>query len=130
FIMFENWVDNFGHGLKESQAVIEQVTSFIQSHGASRFEGIYSDSENSKPIINRAGFVRVNKNNETEYLFFPATFKNEVLAGLDLRTAISALKDAGMLHPKDEKESQQVIRVQALGNNGGRYYVITLKKES
>lgn len=130
FIMFANWVDNFGHGLKESQAVIEQVTSFIQSHGASRFEGIYSDSDNSKPVINRAGFVRVNESNETEYLFFPATFKNEVLAGLDLRTAISALKDAGMLHPRNENESQQVVRVQALGNNAGRYYAITLKKES
>jgi uncharacterized protein (DUF927 family) len=125
-IMFNNWLDNFGHRQKESQNVIDQVTAFIAAHGGSRFEPINSDGMTK--VSNRAGFVRTNAAGELEYLVFPTEFKSELIVGCDQKTSIKTLIESGMLHPDKEGKASQIVNISALGKSH-RFYVITLMKD-
>ena len=122
-VMFANWVGNFGTGNKEATNVVNHVRRFIELHGASRFESI--DSKGSERIINRVGFARaIEGGNGYEYLVTRETFKSELLAGFNLNTAISALKDAGMLIVGTDGKASQRATIQAIGGARMRVYVI------
>lgn len=121
--MFNNWVGNFGMENKEETNIINHVRKFIELHGSSRFENIHSDG--NERIINRVGFVRnSDTDGQPEYLFTPQTFKSELLAGFNFKTAVNALKAAGMLIPDKEKNSQRAS-ISAMG--GGRYRVYVIR---
>lgn len=119
--MFDNWVGNFGTENKEQTNIINHVRKFIELHGSSRFDDIYNDG--NERIINRVGFVRnSDTGDQLEYLFTPETFRSELLAGFNLKTAINALKAAGMLIPDKAGKSQQRVTLPELGRP--RVYVI------
>jgi putative DNA primase/helicase len=92
---FNDWLDQRGGaGAQEVQAGLEQVRSFIQAHGGSRFQRWEPVSD--EKIINRAGFVRSGEEGK-EYLIFPRTFKNEVCKGQDSKAVARELAERGFL---------------------------------
>lgn len=82
-----------GSGAAEDTAILEQVTLFIEQHGASRFHDI------DKPdavCINRAGFRKTDESGGAVYYVLPESFK-EICKGYAPEKSARVLRDAGML---------------------------------
>lgn len=102
---FRDWIKSRGGTeAAEELEIIARLRDFIAQHGGSRFEPMgnlqpmnYQGEVVLSKILNRAGFKRPGENDEVEYLIFPATFKTEICAGLDDRTASKALAKRGYL---------------------------------
>jgi putative DNA primase/helicase len=92
---FEAWFNQRKGASHEASLAIETVRGFIQSHGASRFHVAGDDEANSR-VINRAGWVREVKG-EKCYCFASVPWKQEVLAGQDIKLACSHLTQKGLL---------------------------------
>jgi putative DNA primase/helicase len=95
-ICFRDWIQARG-GAASMDAIhgIEQVRAFIMAHGSSRFELV--DGGDTQKVVGRAGFKRRNNAGEWVYLISPDVFKNEVCAGLNMKTVCQALRDMGAL---------------------------------
>jgi putative DNA primase/helicase len=109
---YQSWLDLRGtSGATDTKAGISQVRQFLEAHGTSRFQsigfgpnarggGIPADAQ---LIRDRAGFRRRNPDNdETEYLIFQETFKNEICSGQNYRHVRETLERHGYLvrdHP-------------------------------
>lgn len=94
-----SWIRNRGtKGSGDAETAIQQVRRFLEAHGASRFQMLTRGSVTSasERIVNRAGFKR-SRDNETEYLILPETFKKEVCAGYDHRMVAKELDARGFL---------------------------------
>jgi putative DNA primase/helicase len=87
-----------GSGAAEDTAIINQVTLFIEQHGASRFQDI---DQPDAACVNRAGFYHRTEE-KTEYFFLPASFK-ELCKGFTPTYAAHVLRDAGLLLVDGEK---------------------------
>ncbi|MDP6586725.1 MAG: hypothetical protein QF535_18865, partial [Anaerolineales bacterium] len=75
---FDAWLQaRGGAGNQEDQQAIEQVVSFIEAHGESRF----SDWDSQGKTINRVGFKR-QESGQTHYYIFSNSFRNEICKGL------------------------------------------------
>jgi uncharacterized protein (DUF927 family) len=119
---FDNWLEGFGGtGNKESSNIIAHVRSFVESHGASRFESI--NSEGNERIINRVGFVR-HKDDRLEYLILPEAFKRELCSGYDVKTVTKTLIDVGILLTDNNGKNQQNVRI-----NGSQTRVYVLSND-
>ena len=98
--VFTEWLKNRGgKGATDADDGIRAVRSFIQIHGASRFETIPLP-EKRVPVRDRAGFIRMDEETwqePEEYLFFPETFKHEVCKGLSWRGVLKVLATHGYL---------------------------------
>lgn len=128
-LMFESWLANRGTtGSSEHEAAIAQVRSFIEVHGASRFQNI--NGKGDLIINNRAGFYRCDEdtNFQTEYLVFGDTFKKEVCSGYDYRTVASELHKRGYLRRPNNPDNKR-FQIQVRMPNGmlGRFFCLTEK---
>jgi putative DNA primase/helicase len=114
-VCFQSWFDGFGGGIsREARSILEHVRSFIETHGASRFEQL--NGPDAQRIPNRAGFYRNGANGMREYLVLPAVFRREICGDFDQKTVKKALIDVGALvRGKDGKPSQNV-RLPDLGS--------------
>lgn len=112
-----------GSGAAEDTAILEQVTLFIEQHGASRFQ----DIENPDAVcINRVGFYR-RAEGKTEYFFPPASFK-AVCKGFSPTYAARVLRAAGLLLVDGEKLQRKPPRdLPGLGRP--RCYVLSISGE-
>ncbi|WP_316666548.1 DUF927 domain-containing protein [Ralstonia psammae] len=118
---FMAWLDTFGGaGNREERAVLAQVRAFFESHGASRFEAM-SATEDQR-IINRAGFYRTDAEGGREYIVLPESFRRDVCAGFDPKTAVKALVAHGWL-ALDGDKPQRRERLPGMGRV--RCYVFT-----
>jgi uncharacterized protein (DUF927 family) len=93
-------------GNSDVEKGINQVRSFLATHGGSRFQAIDRSSSgrgagkdgDALTIRNRAGFRRYNADTEeTEYLILKDTFRNEVCAGCDALAIARELDKRGFL---------------------------------
>ncbi len=100
---FQAWLQEFGTGNREDMALLAQVRGFLEKHGASRFQSIEAESGF---VPNRAGFWR-DKDGARQYLVLPEAFRTEVVAGFKPNHACKVLRDAGMLHPGKERQSDK-----------------------
>lgn len=100
--VFKKWLDGRGGtGQTDAQNVIRQVRSFIEKHGASRFQNVGNPDEK---VIDRAGFVLKNDAHEvTDFLILTEAFKSEVVRGFNWKFAARVLMDAGYLEDAENK---------------------------
>jgi uncharacterized protein (DUF927 family) len=123
-VCFDNWLEGYGGtGNKETSNIIAHVKSFIESHGASRFEQV--EGEPNRTVVNRVGFYRSNGGG-LEYLIMPEAFKRELCSGYDVKTVEGVLVEAGILKAGGDGRKTQKPRVGALGGAPTRVYVLSL----
>lgn len=121
-ICFKAWLnERGGSGSHEAQEGINAILSFIETHGASRFQ----DADNAiEKINNRAGFKRTPDIGDTEYLVFPNVFKKEILSGSKNYTDIMRVAiESGLIKPDKEGKSSRSERIKGIGSK--RMYCIT-----
>ena len=83
----------------------QRLQMLIAQHGSSRFEtpwgcrnsDEFTNSVQDSRVINRAGFKRLNNNDEWEYFIIPAVFDKEVIGGLQHAAVKSYFADNGLL---------------------------------
>lgn len=95
---FNAWLaQRGGCGAAEDTAILEQVTLFLEQHGASRFQDI---AQPDAVCRDRVGF-RATENGRTTYYILPESFKAEVCKGFPTARAAALLRDKGLLLPGD-----------------------------
>jgi uncharacterized protein (DUF927 family) len=120
---FSSWRESFGStGNREELALLNQVRSFFEQHGASCFEDVTSEGQR---VINRAGFFRTDADDTREYLVFPEAFRREVCAGVDSRFATRTLREHGWILPGSDGKATQKPRLPGIGPT--RVYVFSSK---
>lgn len=120
-----DWLSRRGHlGAADVEEAISQVRKFIESHGAARFTDVAS-AETDRPTVNRAGFKKTTKDDQTEYLVLPEVFRKEVCKGFDIGSVCRELARRGMLIPGTNGKSTIVCRIHTLGSK--RLYCLTSK---
>jgi uncharacterized protein (DUF927 family) len=118
--MFQTWLTNrSGNGQTDTENAIRQVRHFLELHGASRFQSINLSDEK---VLNRAGFKRINSNDETEYLIMPEVFRKEICKGFDAKFVANELAKRGFLLKGNDRKNTQNIRVE---NIQQRFYILT-----
>ena len=118
---FSDWLDGFGGTEnREERAILDQVKRFFEAHGSSRFENTATSQD--QRIINRAGFMRRNRNENSEYLVLPKIFKTELCKGFEQKQVIAVLKDRKWLEPSSDGRSTQKPTISGFGTP--RVYVI------
>lgn len=119
---FESWMEFFGStGNREERLILSHVRRFFESYGASRFDDI--KIPNNERIHNCAGFYRVGKNENREYLVLTETFKNEICQGFNPKIVTKILIAQGWLEVGNDGKSTQKPRVPGIGTP--RCYVFT-----
>jgi uncharacterized protein (DUF927 family) len=99
--LFKVWLEGRGtKGSADVAAAIRQVRAFIESHGSSRFQSIEGNPER---VFHRAGFKRINHEDETEYLVLAEAFRKEVCSGYDAQAVAKTLAERGYLKRGDGK---------------------------
>lgn len=89
---FDRWIEaRGGNSSNEKMRVLNTVRSFIEAHAISRFR--LGNSEQDSIIHNCVGWRSL----DLEYLFYPESFKKEVLKGYDINTACKYLREEGWL---------------------------------
>jgi uncharacterized protein (DUF927 family) len=123
---FNAWLESFGGiGNKEELAACESVRAFLSAHGESRFQNADGgNGQNERAVINRAGFYRMNKDGEREYLVFPSVFRREMCKGVDYRVAGKILAAKGWIDAGNDR-IQKMERAKANGGAATRFYVFT-----
>lgn len=110
---FGEWLEERGgDGAAEITEAKNRLKSFLESHGASRFED-WSADFSGRAIPNRAGFIQRYAENETgtakkssEFFILTSVWRGEIMAGLDQRSVNAALiKDGTLIVRKDNKAS-------------------------
>ena len=121
---FNDWLTDAGGGLgADEKALFAQVSSFLQSHGASRFPPHDITEEDLRRVLNRAGFS-FNDNGNIYYWAESGTFTKELCKGFNAKAAAKTLAKAKWLEP-GQKRNQQQQRIPALGKTGVWLYVLT-----
>ncbi|MCY1290618.1 hypothetical protein D9M70_397730 [compost metagenome] len=121
-VCFAAWLEAFGGtGNREERAMLAQVRSFFETHGASRFEDMNADHD--QRVINRAGFYRTGADGGREYLVLPEAFKRDVCQGFDTKAVTAALMAAGWIEGGSDGKATQKPRLPGMGPT--RCYVFT-----
>lgn len=98
---FNAWlVQRGGIGAAEIAAGVEQVRHFFQAHGATRIQDL--DAKKPQPVGKLAGYRRL-KDGKPEFLVFPAVFRKEICAGLNVDMVCRELKRSGILLPEGDQ---------------------------
>jgi len=109
-------------GSLEREQVIESVRSFIERHGAARFE-----SADHEPMVagrDRAGWWKGN-GDERRYMFTTAAMR-EALGGIELKRGLDALQECGALEvPQSGGARAHSLR---LGGMPVRVYIVNPSK--
>lgn len=106
---FKAWLSRRGGaGAAEEVQAVQRVASFIALHGASRFATIADGGAEDgatvadevtpdRPVINRAGWRRLDAAGRWEYLIFCDVWDREICAGADPREVARTLRDKRLL---------------------------------
>jgi uncharacterized protein (DUF927 family) len=123
----KQWTDAHG-GMTESfevQQAIEQVRSFLERYGESRFDpvgGNYNGGVPSHIINDRAGWRRMQKDGSLrDWCILPGVWKEQVCSGLDGRAVAKILAERGMLV---RDEGRYTKKVKANGRTPWVYVVL------
>jgi putative DNA primase/helicase len=106
---FKLWQSGRGRGNDERRQIAENVLSFIESHGDSRFSNMDFTGA-TLGIRDRAGWWRIT-NNVRVYLF-TASGMREALKGFDFKRALDVLQEIGALpEPGADGKRAQNFRI-------------------
>lgn len=123
---FNAWLEQSGGAVgHEETTLLNQVSSYIQSYGGSRFPSLNAQPEDLARFATRAGFTRTEAG-EVQYLIETGAFKNDLCKGFDIKFATKILIERGWLVPGSDKRPTQKPRIPALGK-AIRLYVIHSK---
>ncbi|MBI1209657.1 MAG: DUF927 domain-containing protein [Azospirillum sp.] len=113
---FRAWIDaRGGNGPAEVAAGIGQVRGFLEAHGMSRFQAVWSDDDtDNRPVISRVGFRRKADDGRWEYFVMPEGFR-EITKGHNSKMLASELIKAGMLAPAGDGKSAKPVKVPGHG---------------
>ena len=103
--------------------MLDQVLSFIERHGDSRFSQI--NSPNGAMVRDRAGWW-ANEFNTRVYLFTAGGMR-EALKGFDLKRSLDILVSVGAL-PKPKEESSERLKQRKIEGSNKRVYEINPEK--
>lgn len=93
---FNAWLeDKDGVGDDENRQILEQVRSFFELHGRSRFFDLTGFQD--QKISNMAGYKCIDNNGDITFYVSPSVFKNEICKGFNRRAVIALLIDSGYL---------------------------------
>lgn len=124
---FNAWLERssgaVGH---EDLTLLNQVSTYIQTYGASRFPSLTTSPEELARFTTRSGFTRT-ESGETQYLVETGAFKDQLCKGIDTKYAIKTLIKRGWLIPGGDDRPTQKPRIPALNNKTIRVYVIDSK---
>lgn len=99
--IFDEWLELRGtSGSYDTAQGVRRVLSFIEQHGASRFQSI---NDTMTRIPNRAGFKRETFEGHTEYLILPEVFDNEICRGFQPVSIAKELERVGHLRRGSDK---------------------------
>ena len=122
---FQDWLAaRGGIGASEDTAILAAVRLFIEQHGASRFQDLDRVADTCP---NRVGFRRT-RNNITEYLILPESFRAEVVKGYAETRAVRVLREAGWLRTPDKNRLKAQERLPGLGRV--RVYIVRLPDDA
>ncbi|MDE1484477.1 DUF927 domain-containing protein [Xenorhabdus bovienii] len=133
---FDDWLADFGIGNREKYQVITRARDFIQKYGLSRFQPYtYGrpngdiDTAHAMRINGLAGYLVHNRRDDgwVEYHIIPSVFEEEILQGLQKKTAFEALEEAGML-VKTEKD-RFISKTISVNGSQGRFVVLIFRDE-
>nr|WP_275366793.1 DUF927 domain-containing protein [Xenorhabdus bovienii] len=133
---FDGWLADFGIGNREKYQVITRARDFIQKYGLSRFQPYtYGrpngdiDTAHAMRINGLAGYLVHNRRDDgwVEYHIIPSVFEEEILQGLQKKTAFEALEEAGML-VKTEKD-RFISKTISVNGTQGRFVVLIFRDE-
>jgi putative DNA primase/helicase len=115
--LFAEWVAARGTaGPIETQNGLQQVRSFIELHGSSRFTPWHTPNQTT---INRVGFFRVfdpgSDNEKVTYYVLPEGWK-EICRGYDAKAIASAMVDRRIIDPDNEGKFQRKVRLPGMGS--------------
>jgi len=120
---FGVWLEHRGGaGNQERAALLAKVRAFFETNGESRFTDMNPEYE--RATINRAGFRNLTPYGQ-QYYVLPETYKRDVCAGFDPRTATKILLEAGWLVPDKEGKAQQKKSLPGMGET--RVYVFSTR---
>ena len=123
---FSAWLEHSGGAVgHEERTVLNQVSTYIQTYGGSRFPKLNTTNEDLARFATRAGFTRT-ESGEVQYLVETGAFKNDLCKGIDMKFAIKILFERGWLIPGSDNRPTQKPRIPALGK-AVRVYVINSK---
>jgi putative DNA primase/helicase len=124
-VCFDAWLTlRGGAGATEDTAIVEQVSLFIEQHGASRFQDVDAPTA---ICINRVGFRR-SAENGTEFMILPESFRAEVCKGFNPRRAATILCEKGLLIPGDGKNLPRRPPCDLPGFGRRRCYTLLIKE--
>lgn len=117
---FDDWLKERGSaGEQETAAILEQVKTFLEKNGRSRFQDArYPDDK----VINRAGFWEGNEAEGVTYYIFTGVFRQEVIRGYSVKQAVQALRKAGWLLMQDKRRTTINKRLPGMGQE--RVYAV------
>ncbi|MBF0562417.1 MAG: DUF927 domain-containing protein [Alphaproteobacteria bacterium] len=151
-VCFRAWLARRGGaGNREVDLGIAQVRSFIEAHGASRFEPAWEIASQRKEaeteealqaqaeargekytprvrrphdirIYDRVGFRRQDEAGNWTYYILTEQWRNEVCKGFDAGMIAEALRDMGIIDC-DKDETSKTVRIPGVGKQ--RFYVLT-----
>ena len=123
---FRDWLAARGdNGPEEIAAGLRQVRSFLEMHGASRFEEAWP-GDSSARTINRAGFRRLEHDGQGqnwEFFVLPEAWRSELCKGLDAAALARAMIAKGWMTASEANHLTRSIRVPGIGKT--RLYCIT-----
>ncbi|HEX8826662.1 MAG TPA: hypothetical protein VF778_00980, partial [Xanthobacteraceae bacterium] len=106
--VWKRWLDAFGIKDRDNERLIEQANAVLLSNEYGRFILLAAEGKNEDPTVrDLMGYRRYKDGKPTFYLLEHA-FRNEVIAGFDLRHACKVLHEAGMLHRNEKRRSFKV----------------------
>ncbi len=128
-LVMARWLsERGGAGALEDRAAIAQVRAFIETHGASRFEMIGKNADESerlgdgRPVNNRAGFCKIIANTETREHYILREAWKEVCVGIDAKRTAHVLAEHKMLRRDRDGGTTCPVNLPTIGKT--RVYVI------
>lgn len=127
---FRAWATARGTTTSQEEInTLQQVLSFFEAHGMSRFEKIsHVDDDNGATrdqdtiVRDRCGF-RAEVDGATIYYVLPAMWRDEICADLDPGYVAKLLRERGVLHSGEGTHIQKKVRLPDYPN-GTRVYVV------
>ena len=128
-LMFRSWQALRGSqaGNLERDQVLDQLTTFIERHGNSRFSDVEEVSEIRNAVIrDRAGWWN-DTGGRRSYLF-TASGMQDAMKGFDLSRALDAMQEAGAIDPPGGDGKRSKFR--RIEGRGVRVYIVDPSKLS
>jgi putative DNA primase/helicase len=121
-VCFKTWLERRGTiGKTEVENLIQQVESFFELHGESRFAPMEAEGVRgpARPVLNRAGFRKSfatasGDATATEYYVLPSAFR-EMVTGFEQKWAAAVLVERGLLRAGTSGKSSRSINLPNMG---------------